>query len=70
MNDRRESGQDTERDGLCASCRFREAVVSAKGSVFILCGRSRTDPAFPRYPPLPVWACRGHAPVAGGRCYD
>jgi hypothetical protein len=27
--------------------------------VFSLCERSRTDPAFPRYPRLPVVECSG-----------
>jgi hypothetical protein len=37
-------------------------VRNTRGSVFSLCRRSREDPAFPRYPRLPVLACRGHEP--------
>jgi len=41
-------------------------VVSARGSRFTLCERSRTDPAYPRYPRLPVLACRGFEPGPSG----
>jgi hypothetical protein len=34
--------------------------VSAKGSQFVLCDRSGTDPRFPKYPTLPVWQCPGY----------
>lgn len=54
--------------GLCASCVHHRSVVSDRGSHFHLCERSRTDPAYPRYPMLPVLRCAGHEPVepAGG----
>jgi hypothetical protein len=48
--------------GLCATCRHARRIVSGKGSVFWLCRRSETDPAFPRYPALPVLACTGYEP--------
>lgn len=54
--------------GLCATCRHAERVVSGRGSVFLLCGRSRTDPRYAKYPPLPVRACPGYekrSPVSG-----
>ncbi len=50
------------RVGLCATCSFRRDVVTARGSRFVLCRRSAVDPAFPRYPALPVVRCRGYAP--------
>jgi hypothetical protein len=34
-------------------------VVTAKGSRFVLCERSRTDIRFRRYPPIPVLSCPG-----------
>ena len=46
--------------GLCATCLHRRIVRSGRGSTFILCQRSRFDPAFPRYPRLPVLRCRGY----------
>jgi hypothetical protein len=48
------------RAGLCATCAHSKIVKSERGSVFILCMRSKTDPAFPKYPPLPVRACAGY----------
>jgi len=46
--------------GLCASCRHARTVRSAKGSVFVLCGLSRVDLRYPRYPALPVTRCAGY----------
>jgi len=53
--------------GLCRACRNARIVTSGRGSTFWLCELSRTDPAFPRYPPLPVVACDGFAPRAPDR---
>ncbi len=46
--------------GLCNNCVFQRLVPNTRGSVFSLCERSRQDPAFPRYPRLPVRDCRGY----------
>ena len=46
--------------GLCGACRHAREVATTRGSRFILCERSRTDPTFARYPRLPVLACRGY----------
>jgi hypothetical protein len=46
--------------GLCESCRHQQLVRTTRGSEFSLCRRSRTDPAYPKYPPLPVVRCAGH----------
>jgi hypothetical protein len=46
--------------GLCDSCAFQREVPNTRGSVFSLCGRSREDPAYPRYPRLPVLDCSGY----------
>jgi len=45
--------------GLCEHCRHQQLVPNTRGSVFSLCQRSRSDPAFPRYPRLPVLSCPG-----------
>ena len=50
--------------GLCVACLHGRPIRSARGSSFWLCRRSATDPAFPRYPGLPVVACRGFEPDA------
>jgi len=48
--------------GLCADCLHARTIESAKGSSFLLCQRSAADPAYPKYPRLPVLACPGHEP--------
>jgi hypothetical protein len=53
-------------EGLCAGCAFARKIESARGSQFVLCERSRTDAAFPKYPRLPVIACAGYAPRPEG----
>jgi hypothetical protein len=52
--------------GLCDSCRHQREVRNTRGSSFSLCARSRDDPAYPRYPRLPVVSCPGHEPRSAG----
>jgi hypothetical protein len=49
--------------GLCATCRHLRLHASRR-SAFARCALADADPAFPRYPRLPVTACRGYAPIA------
>jgi hypothetical protein len=58
--------ESLEWGGLCGACRHRRVVTSARGSRFLLCERSKTDPAFPKYPRLPVLRCAGFERGAGG----
>ena len=51
--------------GLCNTCLHQRLVHNTRGSVFSLCERSRTDPDYPRYPRLPVVACKGYERRAG-----
>jgi hypothetical protein len=45
----------------------RREVPNTRGSVFLLCERSRSEPAYPRYPRLPVRSCPGYdSRPAGG----
>ena len=48
--------------GLCDRCRHQRLVPNTRGSVFSLCERSKEDPAYPRYPRLPVLSCPGFEP--------
>jgi hypothetical protein len=48
--------------GRCADCAHLLLVASPR-SVFVRCGKAATDPAFPRYPPLPVLRCGGYRPL-------
>src|ERR1044071_8191227 len=58
---------ESPRMGLCADCEFLRMVHSARGSHFVLCARSKLDPHFPKYPPLPVVHCGGHVKAATHR---
>jgi hypothetical protein len=49
-------------NGLCDDCAHQQLVPNTRGSVFSLCLRSREDPAYPRYPRVPVLSCPGHEP--------
>lgn len=52
---------ERERVGLCLDCRHSRTVENRRGKVFYLCRLSRSDPRFPKYPPLPVIRCPGYA---------
>jgi hypothetical protein len=51
--------------GLCDRCTHQQIVRNTRGSSFSLCRRSREDPAYPRYPRVPVLECAGYE-AAGG----
>jgi hypothetical protein len=55
-----EQQAETARAGLCATCAHAAVIVSDRGSRFYRCERSKTDPRFRRYPPLPVTVCIGY----------
>ena len=56
-----ESGRSPERPppaaGLCPRCEHVRKVVSAKGAVFWMCEKSRSDARLPRYPAQPRMVC-------------
>ena len=45
--------------GLCGVCIHHRWTSNRRGSSFLMCRKSAEDPSFPKYPPLPVRACRG-----------
>jgi hypothetical protein len=49
-----------ESAGLCADCIHALGVESSRGSQFLLCELSRSDPRFAKYPRLPVPSCPGY----------
>jgi hypothetical protein len=51
--------------GLCARCAFASPQAGARGSRFWRCRRADADPAFARYPALPVLRCPGFEAGAG-----
>jgi hypothetical protein len=50
---------ESDRVGLCADCTHARQIESSRGSSFLLCQLSATDPRFPKYPRLPVLQCAG-----------
>jgi hypothetical protein len=48
--------------GLCGDCIHARLIESNKGSQFLLCQLSQSDPTFAKYPRLPVLACSGYSP--------
>jgi hypothetical protein len=59
-----EKGNEVARAGLCADCRFMRRMKSDRGAIFFLCERSAIDPAFPKYPRLPVLECSRYEQVS------
>ena len=53
--------------GLCATCLHMREIVSDRGSVFYRCSLADADPAFPKYPRLPVLKCSGFQPTVEGK---
>ena len=45
--------------GLCSVCLHVRRVVSDRGGAFYRCNRAKSDPAYPKYPRLPVTRCPG-----------
>ena len=41
--------------GLCSTCQYARIMTSDRGSTFLRC----THPELPKYPRLPVIACKG-----------
>jgi hypothetical protein len=46
--------------GLCADCAHAHIVESDRGSIFLLCKLSSSDPNFAKYPRLPMLSCPGY----------
>ena len=61
VESRKES--DVPKTGLCATCSHVKENRNDRGSVFFYCRKSESDPAFPKYPPLPVRVCPGYERV-------
>jgi hypothetical protein len=61
MAESAEPDKKTKNAGLCHKCRHCRRIESSRGSVFVFCELSLTDPNFPKYPRLPVLSCAGYA---------
>jgi hypothetical protein len=51
--------------GLCSVCHHGLVQESARGSTFWRCQRAESEPAYLKYPPLPVRTCPGFEPASG-----
>ncbi len=51
---------------LCESCALMREVTTLKGSRFLLCELSKTNPTYAKYPPQPVLRCEGFIQKNGG----
>jgi hypothetical protein len=65
MDEKKSAAERLNAAGLCADCVHARAIESARGSIFILCNLSLTDPRFPKYPRLPVLSCDGYTEKSG-----
>ena len=53
--------------GLCASCRHQKLIRNGRAARSSRCACARgPTPRYPKYPRLPVLACRGHEPLRPG----
>jgi hypothetical protein len=47
--------------GLCGDCVHARTIKSDRGTAFLQCQLSFTNPQFAKYPRLPVLSCSGYA---------
>ncbi len=50
--------------GLCPHCAFKREIRNDRGSLFTMCLRSFEEKEYPKYPRLPVLACKGFTLVS------
>ncbi len=55
-----------ETAGLCRSCVHARRVLTARGSVYVLCHLSVRYSRFAKYPRLPVLTCSGYFSTSHG----
>jgi hypothetical protein len=53
--------------GLCDTCLHQKLIGTTRGSEFSMCLKAREDPAFAKYPRIPVLRCPGYTPDAARR---
>jgi len=66
MADATDTKKEKERTGLCRDCVHARRVQSNRGSLFLLCELSKSDPRFAKYPRLPVLECSGYSRKTNG----
>jgi hypothetical protein len=60
MAENNQAADERVKVGLCADCLHARRVNSDRGSVFVMCERSKNEPRYAKYPPLPVVRCIGY----------
>lgn len=55
-----EPNKKTKKAGLCSDCVHARDIKSNRGSAFLLCELSFSDPHYAKYPRLPVLSCDGY----------
>lgn len=50
---------------LCETCSWMREITTPKGSRFLLCQLSQTDPTYAKYPRQPVLMCDGYQKAEG-----
>lgn len=53
--------------GLCGTCAHVLVRPTRRGPTYLRCGLAASDPAYVKYPRLPVLACAGHTPTGDDR---
>lgn len=48
---------------LCLKCQHVRRIENKRGSVFLMCGKSKEDERFAKYPPQPLGECVGFVEV-------
>jgi len=64
MTQEHERIEENHPAGLCARCRHGRTVPTPR-AVYWLCERAASDPAYTKYPRLPVRSCAGFEAHAG-----
>ncbi|MEM6263453.1 MAG: hypothetical protein AAGI38_13150 [Bacteroidota bacterium] len=49
-------------NSLCNTCIHKRDIHTKRGSTFWMCGKSKEDDRFAKYPPQPVEKCPGYEP--------
>jgi hypothetical protein len=45
---------------VCETCAWMREITTPKGTRFLLCQLSQSNPNYPKYPPQPVVRCDGY----------
>lgn len=49
----------TYKDTLCINCKNVRKIENNRGSLFLMCRMHAENKRYPKYPPQPVYSCKG-----------